>query len=152
MSLPDKRIKKIALPGDVEGSNTYEIVPEKLGKNGHSAELPTLAADATLALTSDLVNADWNAASGAAQILNKPTLGTAASKDTGTSAGNVPVLDGNGKLDSGILPAIALSETFTAGSQAAMLALTAQVGDVCVRTDETKTYILVNTPASTLAN
>lgn len=28
------------------------------------------------------VNADWNAASGVAQILNKPTLGTAAAKDS----------------------------------------------------------------------
>ena len=35
------------------------------------------------------VNADWNAVSGDAQILNKPTLGTAAAADTGTGAGNV---------------------------------------------------------------
>ena len=79
-------------------------------------------------------------------------LGSASSKNVGTGSGNVPVLDANGKLDTAVLPAIAVSETFTASSQSAMLALTAQVGDVCVRTDETKTYILVNTPASTLEN
>ena len=56
------------------------------------------------------------------------------------------------KIKSSVLPAIAISETFTAASEAAMLALTAQVGDVCVRTDVAKTYILVNTPASTLTN
>lgn len=98
------------------------------------------------------VQSDWNASSGDAQILNKPTLGSAATKNVGTSEGNVPVLDSNGKLDSSILPAIAVSETFTAASEAAMLALNAQVGDVCIRTDETKTYILANTPASTLSN
>jgi hypothetical protein len=44
------------------------------------------------------VNADWNAGSGDAQILNKPTLGTAAALNTGTSAGNVVVLDGSARL------------------------------------------------------
>lgn len=53
---------------------------------------PTLAAVATSGDYDDLsnkptipaaqVNADWNAASGVAQILNKPTLGTAAAKDS----------------------------------------------------------------------
>lgn len=32
-------------------------------------------------------------------------LGTAATKDTGTASGNVPVLDGTGKLDSAVIPA-----------------------------------------------
>ena len=356
MSLPEKRIKKITLPGDVSGSKTYEIVPEKLGKNSHSAELPTLTEDSTIALTKDLphlitldaangtpteVGIDWTLTtdqynecidenlpvnirviieSGTDYYLHRysvadgtalfseidisndlvpgliikgivanqsgtkifslvqssvvgnivginvglngytPTdgivelpvididslgyvlanntysssstynvgaivyyngyiyecttavsspedfdyskwtsvsvqalidrkhpiidsnnklwsdyindegnatvhkfvtweekekiaaLGTASTKNTGTSAGNVPILDSNGKLDTNVLPAIAVSETFTAANQAAMLALTAQVGDICVRTDETKTYILVKTPASTLAN
>lgn len=44
------------------------------------------------------VNADWNAGSGDAQILNKPTLGTAAAKNTGTAAGNVVELDGSARL------------------------------------------------------
>ena len=51
-----------------------------------------------------------------------------------------------------ILPALAITDTFVCSSQAAMLALTAQVGDVCIRTDLTKTYILQTSPASTLAN
>ena len=44
------------------------------------------------------VNADWSAGSGDAQILNKPTLGTAAAKNTGTAAGNVVELDGSARL------------------------------------------------------
>ena len=44
------------------------------------------------------VNADWTAGSGDAQILNKPTLGTAAAKNTGTAAGNVVELDGSARL------------------------------------------------------
>lgn len=79
-------------------------------------------------------------------------LGTAATKDTGTSAGNVPVLGTNGKLDTSILPALALVDVYTVDSETAMLALDAQQGDVAIRTDESKTYILSKEPASTLAN
>lgn len=41
------------------------------------------------------VNADWNAGSGDAQILNKPTLGGAAALNVGTSAGTVSAGDHN---------------------------------------------------------
>ena len=78
--------------------------------------------------------------------------GTAASKNTGTGAGQIPVLDSNGKLEASIVPAIAITDTFVENTEAAMLSLDAQVGDVCVRTDLEKSFILKATPASTLAN
>ena len=57
-----------------------------------------------------------------------------------------------GKLDAGQLPALAITETFVVASQAAMLALTCQQGDVAVRTDLNKSLILTASPPSTLAN
>lgn len=86
------------------------------------------------------------------QISDFPTLGTASSKNTGTTSGTIPILDSNGKLDASVLPAIAISDTFVVATQAAMLALTAEIGDIAVRTDLSKTFILKATPASTLAN
>lgn len=80
------------------------------------------------------------------------SLGTAASANTGTSAGNVPVLGANGKLADSVIPAVAITETYVVDSQEAMLNLTAQVGDVAIRTDENKSYILQTSPASALAN
>lgn len=50
------------------------------------------------------------------------------------------------------IPAIAITEVFTVVSQAAMLALTAQRGDVAVRTDVAKTFILSTDSPSTLAD
>lgn len=79
-------------------------------------------------------------------------LGTAASKDTGTTSGTIPILDANGKLNTSVLPAIAISDTFVVATQAAMLALTAEVGDIAVRTDLSKSFILKAAGASTLAN
>lgn len=78
--------------------------------------------------------------------------GTAAAKDFGTAEGNVPVLGAGGKLSEAVIPAIAITDTFVVDSQAAMLALGAQQGDVAVRTDVNKTFILRVAPATTLAN
>lgn len=80
-------------------------------------------------------------------------LGTASTKDIGTSSGNIPILDSNGKLASSTIPSVAITDTFIVASQAAMLALSAaDIGDIAIRTDESKTYILQAAPASTLAN
>lgn len=63
----------------------------------------------------------------------------------------------DGKILASQLPAVAISNTFPVASQAAMLALTAEPGDVAVRSDPVssgggRTYILMAEPASTLAN
>lgn len=79
-------------------------------------------------------------------------LGTAASKNTGTAEGNIPILGANGKLADSVIPVVAITETFVVDSQSEMLALSAQVGDVAIRTDVNRSYILQTTPASTLDN
>lgn len=80
-------------------------------------------------------------------------LGTAATKNTGSAAGDVVVLAAGGKIDGALLPAIAITDVFEAAGQAAMLALlTAEQGDICVRSDLNKTFILKQAPFSTLAN
>lgn len=61
-------------------------------------------------------------------------------------------LDTGGKISAAQLPAIAITDTFVVASQAAMLALTAEVGDVAVRTDLSKSFILKTAGASVLAN
>jgi hypothetical protein len=79
-------------------------------------------------------------------------LGTAATCNTGTASGNVPVLDTSGKLNISVLPALAITDTFVVATQAAMLALTCERGDLAIRTDLNKTFVLRQEPASTLAN
>lgn len=64
----------------------------------------------------------------------------------------VATLDANSKIPINQLPATAISETFVVDSEAAMLALAAQVGDVAVRTDISTTFILASEPATTLSN
>lgn len=51
-------------------------------------------------------------------------------------------LDVDGKLSLAQLPALAITDTFVVGSEAEMLALDVQVGDVAIRSDQQKSYIL----------
>jgi len=81
--------------------------------------------------------------------------GTSTSANIGINAGvanGVATLDGSGLVLTTQLPPLVVNDTFVVASQAAMLALTAQTGDIAVRTDVTKTFILTASPASTLGN
>lgn len=68
------------------------------------------------------------------------------------SANGVATLDAGGKVPTGQLPALAVTETFVVNSQAAQLALAAGEGDVAVRTDENKSYIHNGGTAGTMAD
>lgn len=68
------------------------------------------------------------------------------------AANGVATLDGGGKIPTAQLPALAITDVFTVASQVAMLALTAQPGDIAIRSDLSKTFVLAAAPASTLAN
>ena len=67
-------------------------------------------------------------------------------------ANGLATLGSDNKVPSAQLPAIAITDTFPVASQAAMLALTAEVGDVAVRSDLNKSFILKTAGASTLGN
>lgn len=58
----------------------------------------------------------------------------------------------DGKVPTSELPSIVITDTFVVADEAAMLALTAETGDVAIRTDVSKSFILAEEPASTLAN
>lgn len=72
MSLPTNRIKKIKLADATE----YEIIPERLQNSGFSASLPTLTADDTLVVQSDMKNST---------VCNAGTLSTVAGSSTSGS-------------------------------------------------------------------
>jgi hypothetical protein len=61
-------------------------------------------------------------------------------------------LGSDGKLISSQLPSITISDTFVVGSQSAMLAVTAETGDVAVRTDLNKSFILKGTNPAVLTD
>lgn len=75
-----------------------------------------------------------------------------ASQPAGKLLSEFATLDGTGKIPVSMIPSIALTEPFVVSSQAAMLALNAQVGDIAKRTDLGYSFCLASSPPSTLAN
>lgn len=64
----------------------------------------------------------------------------------------VATLDSGGKLLGAQLPSLAITDVFDAANQSAMLALSAQKGDLARRTDTNQTYVLTATDPSVLSN
>jgi hypothetical protein len=151
---------KIQLSGDLGGTATSPTVP------GLSTKENTIAPGTT----SQYWRGDktW-------QTLNKVAVGlgnvdnttdankpvstatqTALNLKENTSSKNVANgyagLGADGKLISNQLPAIAITDTYIVNTQASMLALSAETGDVAIRTDLNKSYILQGTTASVLSN
>ncbi|WP_420239267.1 hypothetical protein ACOBR2_06725 [Telmatobacter bradus] len=67
-------------------------------------------------------------------------------------AGGAALLTSGGILSTSEIPPITIDDVYTVASQAAMLLLDADQGDICVRTDLSESFILSQTPATTLAN
>jgi hypothetical protein len=140
--------RTIAIAGDATGSATFD------GSAGTSITV-ALVASGVKAGTYSKVTVDAKGRVTAGSNLTTADVGgvgTAATKNVGTAAGQIPILDANGKLSESVIPAIAISEPHTVASENEMLALTAQEGDIAIRTDGTGTWILKQSPASTLDN
>lgn len=149
--------RTISLAGDASGSVTFDgsaavSMTVALVTSGVTAgTYPKVTVDAKGRVTggSSLAAGDIPALT----LSKISDAGTAAGKNVGTAAGNVPILDSNGKLPDSMIPSLAIGDVFTAASDTAMIALSsAQQGDICVRSDTNTTYMLKQSPYSTLAN
>lgn len=128
---------------DFTGEHLYVAKENKLGTSGNP-----------------IVESDYLKIPGVNKVNDQITtkisalnLGTASTKNTGTGSGNIPILDSSGKLADSVVPKIAMTNTYVVSSQSSMIGLSsAQEGDVAVRTDLNKSFILKATPYSLLSN
>jgi hypothetical protein len=67
-------------------------------------------------------------------------------------ASGLATLGADSKIPSNQIPTSAITDTYVVASQAAMLALTAETGDVAVRTDISTSFILQGSDPAVLAN
>lgn len=138
-----------------------------------SANLTSLAGAASTAFGRARLNDADAAAAKTALALTKTDVGlanvpntdaTARANHTGTQAvGTITGLAAvatsgsasditTGTLPTSVMPLLAVNDTFTVATQAAMLALTAQRGDVAVRSDISRNFILAVDDPTVLAN
>lgn len=151
------------------GSNTLAVVPGLDIYNGlslikilDSGELGVYTAgiipnrvlycDANSNLTSSAISlTKLNYLAGVTSDIQNQIDAKEDAANKGIANGYAP-LDINTKIPTAYLPALALTDVFVVASQAAQLALTAEEGDVAVRTDENKTYIHNGGTAGTMAD
>ena len=148
--------KTISVSGDASGSTSFDgsanaTIAVTLADSGVTAgEYAKVTVDAKGRVTQ---GAQLEASDIPELTLAKITdAGSAAGKDVGASAGNVPILGADGKLDTNILPALAISTTHVVASQAEMLALTVQEGDMAVRTDLSASFVFKGGDSTKLEN
>lgn len=67
-------------------------------------------------------------------------------------ANGVATLGADGKIPASQIPSLAVVDVFSAESEAQMLALEAEQGDMAIRSDVNQAFILAASPASTLSN
>lgn len=104
-----------------------------------------ISQSASYRFVTDSEKSTWNA--------KQNSLGyTAENLSNKGVANGYAALGSDSKILAYQLPQVAINQTFTVNSQSAMLALSANQGDIAVRTDQNKAYILAFTGASTLAN
>lgn len=148
------------LPGfDVELQKSATHVQWRLHKDGEAwqnliaiADLvgpPSMADAPTDGTPYARKDGAWAAAATAAQGAKADAAIPAAQKG---AVNGVATLDAGGKIPESQIPAVAITDVFTVASQSAMLALTAERGDIAVRSDLNKSFALAAEPASTLAN
>lgn len=68
------------------------------------------------------------------------------------AANGLATLGADSKIPANQLPSLAIKDTFTVASQAAMLALVAQRGDMAIRTDTGDTFVLASDNPATLGD
>ena len=103
---------------------------------------------ATNLVSGALSNTDWDTFNSKQNALGFTPENIANKNQNNGYAG----LDSTGKINPLHLPALAITDTFVVGSESEMLSLVAEVGDVAIRTDLNKSFILCVSGASTLAN
>ena len=151
-----KEARTISIVGDATGATTFDgsadasitLILQNTGAAAGTFTKVTVNEKGLITKT-ELLTPDDIPALTLAKITD---AGTAAARNVGTAEGNLVEVGANGKIADNVLPPLAITEPYAVNDEAEMLAIDAQKGDVAIRADEGKSYILKQTPASDRTN
>lgn len=176
-AIPDSKLATISTAGKVNvsaltGSLSGSLLPSYTGNSGKylslnngslewsPVEVPPAGVTSFNGSTGDIsYTAPVTSVNGqtGSVTLSIPSQYTDSMADSRVSAGisslkgianGLASLGSDGKLPTSQLPSLAITSTSVVSSQAAMLSLSAEEGDVAIRTDNGKTYILTGDPST----
>lgn len=128
----DKKATKDVATSSANGlmSSTDKAKLDTIEENAEENKIDIIQAEGTaLAISGKTVNVTRDSLG----------LGTAATKDTGTASGQIPILNSDGKLDNTVIPPLAISEYIGAvDTKADLITLSkAEKGDIAQVTSDT---------------
>ena len=145
--------------GDTGAPST---VPGPQGDKGDKGDTGAQGGSGVIAVNAPLTNSGTSSSANLGLTTGTTSGTVAAGNDSRivgaeqtankNTAGGYAGLDGSGKLNTSQLPALAITSVNVVTSQAAQLALTAQEGDIAVRSDEGKTYANNGGTSGTMAD
>ncbi|MDX1974487.1 MAG: hypothetical protein SFT92_02300 [Rickettsiales bacterium] len=145
----------VTLTGDASGSGTGSIAVTlansgvSAGSYGSATQVPVVTFDSKGRATGA---SNTSIAIASSAVTDFATAADARITAQKGAASGLATLDGSSKIPTSQLPAIALTDVFVVASQVAQLALTAEEGDVAVRTDLNKSYVHNGGTAGTMAD
>lgn len=134
MDKPISTATLASLGTKVDKATGKSLIPDTL-----IAKLEAIQAGAEVNVQSDWTQGDT---SHDGYVKNKPTLGTAAALNTGTTAGTIPLIGAGNKIPLEIIPASAITDVQAFETIAARDAwTTAETGDIAIVTETSKSYV-----------
>ena len=134
-------------PGVPNGGTTDQVIKKNSNADQDSGWATLVKADVGLSNVDNTSDANKPISTATQNALNLKE-----DKANKGVANGYASLGADAKLLPSQLPALALVDTYVVASQAAMLALSAKQGDVAIRTDLNKTFILSNNTPTVLVN
>jgi hypothetical protein len=140
--------------GSVDSVNgqtgTVVLGPADVGAAPVGANVSSFANDAGYITNADIPDAPVISVNGKSGVvtLNASEVGAVPTSAVGST---IATLVG-GLVPNSQIPPLAITSTFVVSTQAAQLALAAQEGDVCVRTDQAQSYIKTNSNLGTMSD
>lgn len=136
--------------------NTQVLTNKSIdGSTNTLANIPSSAlasgVDASKIANGSVSNAEFQYLDGVTSAIQTQIDAKVSSSLLGAVNG-VAQLGPDQKLVASQIPALAITDTFVVASQAAQVALVAQIGDIAIRSDESKTYILQGSDPSVFSN
>ena len=151
-SYTDAAVAPLASTATVDAKDAATLT----AANEHANSVSHIAYVDALTFANNAANGVWEAANAhsdaAIEALSETVATDYVANTVIGQAGGVASLDGNGRVPNSQLPPLSISETHAVANETEMLSLVAERGDIAIRSDLSRSFILAEEPSNVVSN